>query len=321
MTHHRTLGLLAAALLLAGPAQAQRQVNARQDASPTGTVEIQIANGSLRVTGWSRSEVQVTGNVSGRDEVRLERGGGTVEVRVGNGGRRSSDAHLEVRVPAGSTVEVTVNSAPITINGVTGQVEAISNSGPVTVQGSPRAVEVVAHSGPVTVEGRTDRVDLTVASGPVRVTADVRLRAEIQAMSGTVELLGTVGEAEVNALSGNVRIANVTGRTEVQGVSGNISVNGNRLRGNVSTVSGNVLVSGSVAGAMSMESHGGNVEWRVPSGTNADVEVETFNGSIESPFGNGSRQQQRNQRRFTIGRGGPAVSITTFSGDVKLTRR
>jgi DUF4097 and DUF4098 domain-containing protein YvlB len=320
MTHHRTLGLLAAALLLAGPAQAQRQVNARHDASPTGTVEIQLHNGSLRVTGWSRNEVQVTGHVSGRDEVRLERGGSTVEVRVGNGGRRSSDAHLEVRVPVGSTVEVAAHSAPITINGVNGLVEATSSSGPVTVQGSPRAVEILAHSGPVTIEGRTDRVDVTAMSGPVRVAAEVRQRAEIQAMSGTVELLGTVGEAEVNALSGNVRIANVTGRVEVEGVSGNISVAGSRLRGNVTTVSGNILISGSVAGAMSMETHGGNVEWRVPSGTNAEVEVTTFNGDIDSPFGNGSRQP-RNERRFSIGRGGPAVSITTFSGDVKLTRR
>ena len=60
--------------------------------------------------------------------------------------------------------------------------------------------------------------------------------------------------------------------------------------------------------------------WAVSSGTNAEVEVTTFNGDIESDFGNGSRQS-RNERRYSIGRGGPAVGITTFSGDVKLTRR
>lgn len=311
---------VAAALLLAGPAHAQRQVNARHDASPTGTVEIEVPNGMVRVTGWSRGEVQVTGTVSGRDEVRLEGAGRTVEVRVAASGRRPGPAHLEVRVPAGSRVEVTAGSGSIHVNGVTGMVETISHSGPVTVQGNPREVEVVAQSGPVTVEGRTDRVDLTVASGPVRVTADVRQRAVVQAMSGTVELLGTVGEAEVSALSGNVRISNVTGRVEVEGVSGNITVTGSRLRGDVTTVSGNILVSGSLAGALGIETHGGNVELRLPSGGSAEVEASTFNGGFRSDFGNGSREG-RHKWRVSIGRSGPAVSITTFSGDVKLSRQ
>lgn len=319
MTHHRTLGLaLAAAVMLAAPAQAQRQVNARHDASSTGRVEIQMNTGSLRVVGWSRGQVQVTGTVSGRDEVQLDGSGRTVEVRVG----RRGTANLEVRVPVGSSVEVTVGSAPITVSGVTGAVEATSRSGNVTIQGSPRSVEVMAYSGAVTLEGRTDRAMVTSMSGPVRVTGDVRQRVEVEAMSGPVDLLGTVGEVEVNALSGNVRVANATGRVEVEAVSGNISVNGSRLRGNVTSVSGNIVVAGSLAGPLSMESHGGNVELRLPSGAEAEVAVSTFNGGFRSDFGSGRESREsRNERRVSIGRGGPAVSITTFSGDVKLTRR
>ena len=320
MTHHRTLGLaFAAAVMLAAPAQAQRQVNARHDASATGTVEIQMNAGSLRVVGWARREVQVTGTASGRDDaVQLDGGGGSVEVRVG----RRGSATLEVRVPAGSSVEVTAGSAPITVSGVTGAVEATSRSGNITIQGSPRTVEVVAHSGVVLLEGRTDRAMLTAMSGPVRVTGDVRQRVEVEAMSGPVELLGTVGEVEVSALSGNVRVTNATGRVEVEAVSGNISVNGSRLRGNVTSVSGNIVVGGSLGGPLSMESHGGNVELRLPSGAEAEVEVSTFNGGFRSDFGGGREvRESRHERRVSIGRGGPAVSITTFSGDVRLTRR
>lgn len=324
MTHHGKLGLaVAAALLLAGPAQAQRQVNARHDASSTGTVEISLEGGSVRVTGWSRNEVQVTGTVQGRDEVRLDGGGRTVEVRVG-GSRpgRGGSGNLEIRVPAGSSLEITAGAAPITVSGVTGAVEATSRSGPVTVQGNTRGVEIVAHSGPVTVEGRTERLDVTAMSGPVRVTADVRQRADIQALSGNVDVLGAVPELDVQALSGNVRVANAGGRVEVQGVSGNISVTGSRLRGNVNTVSGSVLVSGSLAGPISMESHGGNVELRLPSGASAEVQIETFNGGVRNEIpGARESRESRQERRISIGRGGPTVSITTFSGDVKLTRR
>jgi len=320
MTHHRTLRLaVAAAVLLAAPAHAQREVNQRRDASPTGRVEIQLHAGTVRVVGWSRGQVQVTGTLAGRDELQLEGSGRTVEVGVDPAGRRAGPATLEVRVPAGSTVSVS-SGGSVTVSGVTGAVEAESRSGPVTVQGSPRTVEATAHSGPVTVEGRADRVEVTAMSGPVRIAADVRQRVDITAMSGPVDVLGAVGEVEISALSGDVRVANATGRVEVDGVSGNVTVNGSRMRGNVNTVSGNILVSGSLGGAMSMETHGGNVEWRVPSGTSAEVEVATFNGGFRSDFGNGSRESH-NERRLSIGRGGPAVSISTFSGDVKLSRR
>ncbi|HEX6370465.1 MAG TPA: DUF4097 family beta strand repeat-containing protein [Longimicrobium sp.] len=322
MTHIRTLGLAgAAALLLAAPAHAQRQVNARHDAAAAGTVEIEMNSGSVRVTGWSRNEVQVTGNLSrGDDRVELDGGGRTVEVRVAGRRGRAGPANLEIRVPAGSTLKVMAGSAPITVSGITGSVEAESASGPVTVQGSSRRVEVMAQSGPVTIDGQVETLDVTAMSGPVRVNASVRQRASIEALSGPVDLLGSVGEVEVNAVSGNVRVANATGRVEIEAVSGNVTVNGTRLRGNVQSVSGNLVVAGSVGGAFTLESHGGNVELRLPSGAGAEVEVETFSGSLRSDFGGGARDGSR-ERHVTIGRGGPTVSITTFSGDVKLLRR
>jgi DUF4097 and DUF4098 domain-containing protein YvlB len=323
MTHIRTLGLAgAAALLLATPAHAQRQVNERHDASATGTVEIHVHSGSVRVTGWNRNEVQVTGNLT-RDSDRLEVDGGgrTLEVRVAsrNGGRGAA-ASLEVRVPAGSRLEVSAGSAPITVNGVTGSVEAMGGSGPVTIQGNTRRVEVMAQSGPVTIDGQMDMLDVTAMSGPVRVNANVRQRATIEALSGPVDLLGTMGEVEVNAMSGNVRVTNATGSVQIEAVSGNVALGGSRLRGTVESVSGGIVVTGSVGGALSLETHGGDVELRLPSGASAEVEMETFNGRLHSDFG-GSGEGSRRERHVTIGRGGPAVSISTFSGNVKLLRR
>ena len=98
-----------------------------------------------------------------------------------------------------------------------------------------------------------------------------------------------------------------------------MALSGSQLRGNVQSVSGNLVVGGSVGGALTLESHGGNVELRLPSGTNAQVQVETFSGGLRSDFGDGGSRGR--ERRVTIGRGGPTVSITTFSGDVKLLRR
>lgn len=322
MTYLRIVGLAgAAALLLAAPADAQRQVNARRDAASNATVAIHLDGGSVRVTGWARNEVQVTGTLASPDE-RLHLGGGgrSVDVRVaGRRGGRGGHGNLEVHVPAGSRVEVMAGSGPIHASGLTGSVEAVSQSGPVTVQGRLRRVEVVAQSGPVTIEGEAGTVDVTSMSGPVRVRADVQ-RAEIEALSGPVELLGSVGEAHVNAVSGPVRVANATGRVEIDAVSGNVVLNGTGLRGNVQSVAGGILVAGTLGGALTLESHGGDVELRLPAGADAQVQVSTFSGNLRSDFGAG-RESAGGDRRVAIGRGGPTVSITTFSGNVKLRRR
>lgn len=323
MSPMRTLSLAAAAavLLVAGEAGAQQQVNARQDAASNGTVSIEINNGSLRVVGWGRGEVQVTGTL-GRDGDRVELNGGgrATQVRVEGRRGRPASANLEVRVPAGSSVEVTaMGNAPIVITGVNGAVEATTRNGVATVQGSPRTVEATSQNGGIVVDVQTDRATLTSMSGPVRVSGNVRQRAEINAMNGAVEINGSVGEIEVHALSGTVRVANVTGgRVEINSVSGSVNVTGTRLRGNVASVSGSVVVTGSLGGALNLESHAGSVELRLPGSTGAQVDITSWNGGVNSDW-----RLQRDGREWsgTLGRGGPNVSITTFSGSVKLTRR
>ncbi|HST57435.1 MAG TPA: DUF4097 family beta strand repeat-containing protein [Longimicrobium sp.] len=323
MTHIRTLSLaaVAAALLLAGEAGAQRQVNARHDAAPNGTVEIQINNGSVRVVGWGRREVQVTGTTSrDGDRVQLEGGGRRTEVRVEGSRGRAGPVVLEVRVPAGSSLAVTsAGNVGITVTGVNGAVETATRNGPTVVQGSPRTVEITTQNGPVTLDGDTDRATITSRSGPVRMNGTVRQRAEVNAMNGAVEIGGSVGEVEISSLNGAVRVANVTGgRVEISSVSGSVSVTGTRLRGNVESVAGSVTVSGSLGGALNVESHAGAVVMRLPGNTGAEMQVTSWSGGVSSDW-----RLRREGREWsgTLGRGGPNVSITTFSGAVRITRR
>ena len=138
-------------------------------------------------------------------------------------------------------------------------------------------------------------------------------------MSGPVDLLGSVNELDLTAMSGPVRVTNAGGRVEIEAVSGSVTLNGSRLRGNVQSVSGTVVVGGTLGGPLSVESHSGDVELRLPRGAAAEVEITTYNGDFRSDFGNG--RGSSHERHVTIGRGGPTVSITTFSGDVKLTRQ
>lgn len=323
MSPNTTLRIAAAAaLLLAGEVQAQRQVNASRDAASNGTVEIQMNAGSLRVTGWARNEVQVTGRLDREsDRVVLEGSGRSIEVRVESTRHgRGGPANLEIRVPAGASVEVVTGSAPVSVSGVNGAVEAVSQGGNTTVSGSPRSVNVAAAGGGVSVNVQTEDLSISAMAGPVHVAGNVRGRAEISAMAGSVDVVGTVGEAEISALSGNVRVANVSGgRVQISAVSGGVTVNGSRLRGTVSSVSGNIVASGSLGGGLTLESHSGNVELRLPANTAADVDVTSYSGELATDWR--LSRESRHEWHGTLGNGGHSLSITTFSGNVKLSRR
>jgi DUF4097 and DUF4098 domain-containing protein YvlB len=309
-----------AALAMAQPAQAQRQVNERQATGATGTVEITVPAGPVRVTGWSRNEVQVTGNLTrSTDRVQIRGGRGSMEIEVVSGGGRAGQAALEVHVPAGKSLEIQTSAGPVNVVGVTGDVEVVNRGGPVTVEGSPRDVEVTSTGGPVTVNATTRSVTVNSTGGPVTIGGTVRGLAEVNAMSGPVTVSAVAERLEINALSGPVRVTNVSGPIEVASVSGPVYVGGRRLSGSIANVSGGVVVEGALAGGLSVESHSGDVELRLPASTAADVDVTTYSGSFRSDFGTGRRDG--NERHLRLGRGGSELSITTFSGNVKLVRR
>jgi hypothetical protein len=313
---------LLAALALAVPAAAQPgRVDARTPAAANATVEVSV-RGTVRVSGWSRNEVHVTGTVDSGDAVVLDGSGRSIEVRLRGQRGRGGTATLEIRVPAGSSVEVNGGSGSIHVAGITGSVEANNRGGSTTVTGAPRRIEVNSAGGTVSVDARTGSLEISAMGGGVWVAGSVRDRTEVNAVGGSVELVGTVNDVEVNSMGGPVRIASAGGRVEVTAVSGDVQVSGSRLRGSVQNVSGNVTVTatGPLAGALSLDSHSGNVELRLPARAGATVNVTTFSGGFLSEVDGQTRREGQRQRQVVVGGGGPAVSISTFSGNVKLTR-
>ena len=95
-------------LLAAGAASAQDRVDEQRPLAADGTVVIEIGNGALRVMGWDKATVSVTGTLNSDAErlsVRGDRSKTRVEV-VPLRHDHPAGADLEVHVPAGSRVEV-----------------------------------------------------------------------------------------------------------------------------------------------------------------------------------------------------------------------
>jgi DUF4097 and DUF4098 domain-containing protein YvlB len=308
------LAVLAAAAM-AAPAGAQGRVDERAPAPANARVEVH-AMGTVRVSGWNRNEVHVTGTTGG-GRVLLETSGRSVDVT-----HRGAPGNLEVRVPAGSSVEVSGGGGEITVGGITGAVEVSVRGGPVTVSGSPSSIEVSSAGGPVTIDAQTGSVEVSSMGGGIRVAGTVRERVEISTVGGDVELTAAVRDAEVSSMGGGVRIANAGGRVEVSAVAGDVYVRGARLRGEISNVEGRVVAvaTGPLGGPLSVNSHGGDVELRLPSGVGANVSVTSFRGRLTNEVGAQVRRESGRDRELVVGGGGPSVSISTFSGHVKLLR-
>lgn len=328
----KTLFLTVLALLAGvGAAGAQRAIDQSVPSAATGEVAIYNTAGSVRVTGWDRAEVRVTGTL-GEDADRLSvTGGDRTEIRVIDGPRRGNrrGTVLEVRVPAGKTVRVQTTSADVRVTEVVGVVAARSTSGNLEVSGSPREVTAGSTSGDVTFAGgSSSRVRASSTSGNVVVRGTVRESVAVESVSGDVDVSAATPEVRAEAVSGNVTLRGVSGRVSAATVSGNTEISGSRVQyGAFETVSGNFVFAGDLQRGVgfNIQSHSGDVELRLPADVGADFEVSTFSGAILNDFGpDGRRPEGRGpgrELRFTAGGGGGTVAIRSFSGNVKLLRR
>src|SRR5512143_2353247 len=105
----RTLAVAVLALTaMPGALQAQEKVDEKRAASPDGLVEIESGAGSIRVIGWGRSEVAVTGTL-GAGAAGLDFSGGAKKTRIEvetQGNPHGVNSDLEIHVPVASRVEI-----------------------------------------------------------------------------------------------------------------------------------------------------------------------------------------------------------------------
>ena len=289
----RKIGLALLVLAAAWPAAAQQKLDETRPASKDGVVEVHTVSGSVTVTGWDREEVAVTGTL-GRGSERLEFTGSAArtEVRVvlPHFAHDVDGSDLEIKVPAGSRLEVSTVSATIGVGAVTGPVRLESVSGGITVGGAPRQFDAKSVSGDI---------EIAAANAPGRAST----------VSGTVSLKGVQGEVEASSVSGAVGVSGgAVSRAELQTTSGDIRFDAG-------------LASG---GRLDAKTVSGTVDLLLPAATAADFDVTTFSGQISNEFGPQARRASEygpgRELSFSTGAGGRVVA-KSFSGSVHLRKR
>ena len=169
------------------------------------------------------------------------------------------------------------------------------------------------------------RIELTVSSvsGSLKV-GDLDGQAVVKSISGSVNIGNAGGKLQVNSVSGNLTVGNVGAEARVNSISGNLhlgQVNGSL---EVTSVSGGLnatLVSLSPEG-IHIRSVSGSIEIGFKSLINADFKAESVSGQVYLDVPNVIRESEEKSPnvRARIGAGGTPITISSVSGNIRLTQ-
>ena len=169
------------------------------------------------------------------------------------------------------------------------------------------------------------QIDLSVSSvsGSLKV-GDVDGQTHVSSISGSGNIGNVGGRLQVSSISGSLDVGNVGAEARVTSISGNLrlgQVNGSL---DVSSVSGAVnatLVSLSPQG-IHITSVSGSVEIGFKSEVNADFNAEHVSGQVYLDVPNVTRDsdEKSSNVRARIGAGGTPITISSVSGNIRLTR-
>ena len=285
-----------AAVLAVPTLAAQRSVDIRRAVTPTASVRITGAFAELRIRGWTKDSVVITGTIP----VDARFGGGFMSpTAAGSPGAKfyletSSGipaGKLELRVPVSARVWAKSGSATIDVEGVTGGLDLNIIGGSVHVAGNPHELTVESMDGAVSVDGSPSWVRLKTATGDI-------------VFNGGSE------DAGLTTVSGTIRVpAGRFDRARIQSVTGAVDFAGDVARG----------------GSLDIDTHGGAIDLRLPRTIAADFDIATVAGTVENALTKRAalpgREGRGQEIGFTAGGGGARIYVRSFKANIRLLAR
>jgi DUF4097 and DUF4098 domain-containing protein YvlB len=277
---------------------ARETIERRAALAPDGSVRISGAISTLRIIGWDRDSLAITGTMP----VGWRFDGGVAGGPTGPGrGAKyyiesnvdtyATAAALELRVPARARVWAKSGSADIDVTGVTGGLDLNIVGGSVTVTSTPRELNIESMDG---------NVYVTAGASWLRV----------KTATGAIDVRGGSEDAGLSTVSGTIRV--VDGRYE---------------RGKVETVTGDVVYQGEIGykGSVDITTHSGGIELRLPPRPNLELDAATVTGTIENGVTSSrpvpGREGRGMELGFSSGSGDTRMVIRSFKGNIALKQR
>ena len=219
------------------------------------TAVVEIAAGSIRLVASDRDDTVAEvrprdesrpHDVKAAEQARIDFTNGTLAVTSKRGFSfpRRGAVIVDISLPDGSRLDVSVSSA---------QVRA---------------------------DGRYSDCKLASASGDFSVESVANIKADTASGAVTVDVVK--GAAAIATASGDATIGDLDGDVKFRAASGSLTIR--RLQGNVNaqTASGEVTVATAVNGSVSVQTSSGEVEVGIAEGTAAQLDLRTGSGDVRN---------------------------------------
>lgn len=267
---------------------------------PGGRLSIDNQNGSIEISGWDETSVEITGQKYANSEDLLE----------------------------GIKIDVAHTPDSITIRTIRPEVRR-SNMGARYVIRVPRRTRldhVVSTNGHLRAEDVAADADLKTSNGAIRV---YRLSGSLEAITtnGSIDLNDVDGGAQVQTTNGRIHAEAVAGALNASTTNGSIGVELMKPEPNrsvrLSTTNGSVEVRFNEIARNDVRAAttNGSITIRMPSATAARVQARTNRSSINTDFEVvRTGPEEKHRLEGTIGGGGPLLDLSTTNGSIRLLK-
>jgi hypothetical protein len=289
------LALVLAAAASVASADATRTINETRALDGNAALSVRCPAGSITVQAWEQTGIAISGSLRDDSADLVITGDASklqVEVKNRQGEQKEywngDGSNLVLKVPAGVTLTLDGTSADLIVQGVKGAVTARSVSGDVRL--NIGSTNVVAQS----------------VSGDLDVNAPAATLLKLSTVSGDATVQNGSGKLVAESVSGDLHIlGGYYGAIDAQSVSGDVDI----------------AAKTSPQAWIKAETMSGDVHYAAPGNLSADVTLETFSGDAHSAFTGTIAAKDSRRTTMRVGDGQGRISLTSFSGDVKLDKR
>ncbi|MCS3845354.1 hypothetical protein GGR70_000289 [Xanthomonas campestris] len=292
---YATLSLLLLSAVCALPAAAQTAVKQTHPLARGGRVEIENIAGQVRVRGWDRDEVSLTGTLGPGQRLDVNESADRLQFEVvyPRSSRNGNGAQLELRVPRGAVLQAEVVSADLDVDQIDlARLQLKSVSGEVVAAGRAKEARLESVSGDVRSTVATTRLNLSTVSGEIAAPSGASGQVSAESVSGDINLsTGQVAQLRAQSVSGTtgLKVAGLApgGSIAAESVSGEIALTVPRTVSaalNVEVFSGDIRA---VAGRVERPEYGPGKSLKTTLGAgNGDIKLESHSGSVRVDYGN-----------------------------------
>lgn len=237
-------------------------------------------------------------------------GGGDTVTVSGSGKGLEVWADVEIRVPAGTTLNVKHGVGTVNAENVDGTLDLDTSSGDIAASHVDGALTIDTGSGDVTAADVRGALSIDTGSGDVGVTRAGGGPVDVDTGSGDVEISEIDGDSLlVDTGSGDVTAAAIgAGRASIDTGSGDVELDVERMGD----------------GGIDVDTGSGRIRLRLPAGVAARVDASTGSGGIDVEMGDAPLEvgrRSRNELSFSTGGGGPRITLSTGSGGISIATR